>query len=169
MKREIYFAGGCFWGVEKFFALINGVLETEVGYANGKTENPSYEEVRQGETGHAETVRVVYDGAVLPLDFLLEQFYSIIDPTSLNRQGEDLGTMYRTGIYYVNSEDKAVIEQSIVRLQAQIDAAVVVEVLPLSQFFTAETYHQSYLDKNPQGYCHVPLAAFQRAKTARPS
>ena len=168
MKREIYFAGGCFWGVEKFFALIDGVLETGVGYANGKTEHPTYEEVCQQDTGHAETVKVVYAADKLPLPFLLDMFYSIIDPTSLNRQGEDVGTQYRTGIYYVNPEDEPVIRNSLADLERRHTAPIVVEVMPLLTYYSAEAYHQNYLDKNPSGYCHIPLQAFKRAAEAKP-
>ena len=168
MRREIYFAGGCFWGVEKFFSLIDGVSETAVGYANGKTENPTYEEVCKKDTGHAEVVKVVYQGDKLPLSFLLDMFYSIIDPTSLNRQGGDIGPQYRTGIYYVNHEDEPVIRASLTGLEGRYQDPIVVEVMPLLSFYSAEDYHQNYLDKNPSGYCHVPLQAFKRAAAARP-
>ena len=168
MKREIYFAGGCFWGVEKFFSLIDGVLETAVGYANGEKVDPTYEEVCKKDTGHAETVQIVYDGSKLPLTFLLDMFYSIIDPTSLNKQGGDTGPQYRTGIYYTDPANEAVARQSLETLQAKYDAPLVVELEPLKKFFSAEEYHQDYLDKNPGGYCHVPIHAFQRARTARP-
>ena len=168
MKREIYFAGGCFWGVEKFFSLIDGVLETAVGYANGQTENPSYEDVCKKDTGHAEVVKVVYDGDKLPLTFLLDMFYSIIDPTTLNRQGGDVGTQYRTGIYYTDPTEEAVIRTSLAGLDGRYPDPIVVEVSPLLSFYSAEDYHQNYLDKNPGGYCHVPLSAFKRAAKARP-
>ncbi|MDD3920518.1 MAG: peptide-methionine (S)-S-oxide reductase MsrA, partial [Eubacteriales bacterium] len=113
----IYLAGGCFWGMEKYIAAIQGVLETQVGYANGNTQAPSYEEVCHNHTGHAETVRVTYDPAVLPLEFLLDLYYAAVDPVSENRQGNDCGTQYRTGIYYTQEKDRPVIERSVARLQ----------------------------------------------------
>ncbi len=164
--KEIYLAGGCFWGTQKYLSLIPGVLQTDVGYANGQTENPSYEEVCHNNTGHAETVRVCYDERLIGLSFLLEQFFMVIDPTSLNRQGNDIGTQYRTGIYYVDSNDKAEILTVLNILQEKNQKKVMIEVLPLDQYFTAEEYHQDYLDKNPTGYCHVPLGKFEEAKTA---
>lgn len=164
---EIYFAGGCFWGTEKYIASIQGVLKTQVGYANGETENPTYEEVCYKNTGHAETVEVIYDSKTLPLEFLLELFYEAIDPTSFNRQGGDSGVQYRTGIYYVNEADLPVIEHSIAQLQKRTDKPVAIEVKPLGNFTPAEDYHQKYLDKNPGGYCHIRPDKFEKAAQAR--
>jgi len=171
MKRgcamaEIYLAGGCFWGTEKYLSSIRGVLSTQVGYANGNTENPTYEEVCYKNTGHAETVRVVYDPAIIPLEFLLELYYDSIDPVSVNRQGNDCGTQYRTGIYYVDDKDLPVIQRSIAKLQERYDKPVAIEVEPLRNFYPAEDYHQKYLDKNPNGYCHIPKAKFNKAAKA---
>lgn len=163
---EIYLAGGCFWGSEKYFASIRGVLSTEVGYANGRTENPTYEEVCRHNTGHAEAVRVVYDANALTLAFLLQLYYESIDPVSVNRQGGDRGTQYRTGIYYVDTQDLPVIEASIARLQARYAQPIAIEVAPLQNFYPAEEYHQNYLDKNPGGYCHISPAKFERAAKA---
>jgi peptide methionine sulfoxide reductase msrA/msrB len=163
---EIYLAGGCFWGTEKYLSMIRGVLSTQVGYANGKTENPTYEEVCHTNTGHAETVHVVYDPAILSLEFLLELYYDTINPVSVNRQGGDIGTQYRTGIYYVNEEDLPVIEHSIAKLQKKYSKPIAIEVEPLHNFYPAEEYHQKYLDKNPGGYCHIPRAKFEKAKIA---
>ena len=163
---EIYLAGGCFWGTEKYLSFIRGVLSTQVGYANGKTENPTYEEVCYKDTGHAETVKVVYDPAILPLEFLLDLYYDTIDPVSVNRQGGDFGTQYRTGIYYVSEEDLSVIEKSIAQLQKKYKKPIAIEVEPLHNFYPAEEYHQKYLDKNPGGYCHIPRARFDKAKIA---
>lgn len=163
---EIYLAGGCFWGTEKYLSVIRGVTETEVGYANGTTEHPTYEEVCTGKTGHAETVHVVYDPAILPLEFLLELYYESIDPSSVNRQGGDAGTQYRTGIYYTDPADLPVIERSIEKLARRLDKPVAIEVLPLSNFWRAEEYHQKYLDKNPGGYCHIPKSKLTRAARA---
>lgn len=161
--REIYLAGGCFWGTEKYLSLIRGVVSTEVGYANGNTENPTYEEVCTQNTGHAETVRVIYDPNIISLEFLLELFHKSIDPVSVNRQGNDYGTQYRTGIYYVDETDLEVIQRSIAELQKEYDKPIAIEVEPLRNFTRAEEYHQKYLDKNPNGYCHIPKNKFEEA------
>ena len=163
---EIYLAGGCFWGMEKYIASVRGVQATEVGYANGKTANPTYEEVCRNDTGHAETVKVVYDANIVPLDFLLELYYSAVDPTSVNKQGGDAGTQYRTGIYYVDEPDFPIIKQSILKLQKRFDKPIAIEVKPLENFYSAEDYHQNYLDKNPGGYCHIKPEKFEKAANA---
>jgi peptide methionine sulfoxide reductase msrA/msrB len=163
-KKEIYLAGGCFWGLEKYIGNIPGVLETEAGFANGKTENPTYEDVCRRDTGHAETVRVIYDAEIISLQRLLELFYKVIDPTSLNRQGNDVGSQYRTGIYYTEQDDLPVIRQSIEALQKEYQKRIAVEMLPLMNYYTAEEYHQKYLDKNPGGYCHIDSRYFELAK-----
>jgi len=169
MKRqEIYLAGGCFWGTEHFFKLIEGVLETQVGFANGHTEDPTYQEVYTDTTGFAETVRVVYDAERVPLEFLLNMYFKAIDPTSLNRQGHDEGTRYRTGIYYTDEAELPVINKVYAEQQALYSQPLVVEREPLQNFYTAEEYHQDYLDKNPDGYCHLPLELFEFAKKAKP-
>ena len=162
--KEIYLAGGCYWGTEKFMSVIRGVTETEVGFANGYVAAPSYRQVCDTDTGHAETVRVVYDPAILPLEKLLSLFWRIIDPTSFEKQGEDVGNQYRTGVYYVDESDRPVIEASLAELATHYAAPLVVECLPLDCFYPAEEYHQKYLDKNPTGYCHVPWAMIQWAK-----
>jgi peptide methionine sulfoxide reductase msrA/msrB len=162
--QEIYLAGGCFWGTEKYFDLIAGVVETEVGYANGKTVNPTYEQVCKDDTGHVETVKVQYDDQSVGLEFLLEMYYKVIDPTSVNRQGGDTGPQYRTGVYYTGNDDLNVIKKSISLLQEQYEEAIQIEVLPLENFYAAEDYHQKYLDKNPSGYCHISLGHFKEAK-----
>jgi peptide methionine sulfoxide reductase msrA/msrB len=164
---EIYLAGGCFWGMEKYIASIRGVLSTQAGYANGRTPKPTYEEVCYKNTGHAETVRVIYDSQVVPLEFLLELYYDVIDPTSINRQGGDIGEQYRTGIYYVHKVDRPVIEGSIAKLQKRYDKPIAIEVNPLANFSPAEEYHQKYLDKNPGGYCHIQRDKFKKVKEAR--
>jgi len=163
---EIYLAGGCFWGLEKYIASIHGVESTEVGYANGKTDNPTYKEVCYNNTGHAETVRVVYDPGVIPLEFLLELFYEAIDPVSVNRQGPDVGVQYRSGIYYVDENDLPVIQTSLTKLQKRFDKPVTVELMPLKNYSRAEEYHQKYLDKNPGGYCHIGDEKFIKAAEA---
>ena len=153
--REIYLAGGCFWGVEAYVSRIDGVVDAISGYANGRTENPSYEDL--GESGHAETVQVRYDTREISLDEVLIYFFRIIDPTSLNRQGNDAGAQYRTGIYYVEGADRAVIDHRLEEVQKGYEEPVVVEVEPLGNFYVAEEYHQDYLEKNPTGYCHIDL------------
>ncbi|MDR2028642.1 MAG: peptide-methionine (S)-S-oxide reductase MsrA [Treponema sp.] len=166
--KTIYIAAGCFWGAEKYFSLIRGVCRTEVGYANGNTENPSYEDVKHRETGHAETVLVEYDPAVISLPFLLDLYYEAVDPASLNRQGADVGTQYRTGIYYTDRDDLPLIEKSLEKLREKIGVPVAIEVKPLENFYTAEEYHQKYLEKNPGGYCHINQSLFDRAQSAKP-
>ena len=148
-------------------AMVNGVVSTEVGYANSIVPNPTYKEVCTGMTEAAETVKVVYDPRRVTLGFLLQLYFQTIDPTSFNRQGGDHGTQYRTGIYYVDAADKPIIEQAVAKLQHQYSAPVVIEVLPLHNFYPAEEYHQDYLDKNPGGYCHVSPALFRIAREAK--
>jgi len=164
MNKEIYLAGGCFWGTEKYLESIQGVLETQVGYANGKTAGPSYEDVCRRNTGHAETVKVIYDPQRISLDDLLELYYDSVNPTSLNRQGADVGTQYRTGVYYVDAQDEAVIRASLGRLEKRIGKPVMIEVKPLANYYRAEEYHQKYLDKNPNGYCHISPEKIERVK-----
>ncbi len=158
----IYLAGGCFWGVEEYMSRIAGVYDASSGYANGTTENPTYSEVINNNTGHAETVKVVYDSSIVSLDELLVKFFLVIDPTSLNKQGNDAGTQYRTGIYYTDESEKAIIDMEIEKIQAEHKDPIVVEVLPLENFYDAEEYHQDYLVKNPNGYCHINLNAYNQ-------
>ena len=167
MTKEIYFAGGCFWGTEHFFKQIEGVLETEVGFANGHTENPTYKEVYTDQTGFAETVYVKYNPDVVSLEFLLNMFFKAIDPTSLNKQGEDEGTRYRTGVYYTSDNDLPVIEKVFAQEQQNHQQPLAVEKQPLQNYYSAEDYHQDYLDKNPTGYCHLPVALFEFARQAK--
>ena len=165
--KEIYLAGGCFWGTEHFFKQIEGVVETEVGFANGHTEAPTYKEVYTDTTGYAETVRICYDERVADLEFLLNMFFKAIEPTSLNRQGHDEGTRYRTGVYYTDEAALPVIRKVFAEHQALLDEPIVVEVEPLRNFYRAEEYHQDYLDKNPDGYCHLPLELFEMARKVK--
>ena len=169
MLKDIYLAGGCFWGAEHFFKQIEGVAFTEVGFANGNTLNPTYKEVYTDTTGYAETVHIRYDNEKVGLKFLLRMFFKAIDPTSLNKQGEDEGTRYRTGIYYVDPADLPAIRSVFDEVQRTLSAPVVVEVELLRNFFRAEDYHQDYLDKNPDGYCHLPLDLFRFAREAKPT
>lgn len=166
MKKEIYLAGGCFWGTERYLEQVLGILSTEVGYANGLTKNPTYEEVCHNNTGHAETVKVIYDDNVIELSFLLTLYYDVINPTSINRQGGDVGSQYRTGIYYTDNKEVEVILESIKDLQKKYDKKIAIEVLPLMNYYKAEEYHQKYLTKNPNGYCHIGVDKFEKAKKA---
>ncbi len=165
--REIYLAGGCFWGVEKYLSQIIGVTKTEVGYANGQPKSPTYEEVCSGKTGHAETVRVVYNSELVSLEFILRLFYDVINPVSVNRQGNDCGPQYRTGIYYVSSSDREIVLASIRELQKKYERPIAIEVKLLDNYYPAEEYHQKYLEKNPAGYCHIGADRFLMAKNAR--
>ena len=165
-ERDIYLAAGCFWGAEKYLKLIEGVIFTEVGFANGNTEDPTYKEVYTDQTGYAETVHLQYNPSVVSLRFLLEMYFKAIDPTSLNKQGEDEGTRYRTGIYYTNSADRTVIDKVVAEEAKKYGLPLCVEVEPLRNFYPADEYHQDYLDKNPSGYCHLPVALFELAKKA---
>lgn len=166
MLKEIYLAGGCFWGTEQYLQNVCGVLKTEVGYANGNTEHPTYEQVCHQNTGHAEVVKVEYKDQIISLPFLLTLFFDVINPTSVNRQGGDRGTQYRTGIYYIEPRDEAVIRACIAGLQKQYDRPIAIEVLLLHNYSRAEEYHQRYLDKNPGGYCHIAADKFEQAKRA---
>ena len=166
MKKEIYLAGGCFWGTEHYLQKVKGIISTSVGYANGNTLNPTYEDVCYKNTGHAETVKVIYDRDAIGLPFLLELYYDVINPVSINRQGGDTGEQYRTGIYYIETEDRSVIDNSISKLQKKFNEKIAIEVKPLVQFFEAEDYHQKYLDKHPAGYCHIGKDKFKKAEVA---
>ncbi|MBQ9661131.1 MAG: peptide-methionine (S)-S-oxide reductase MsrA [Bacteroidales bacterium] len=166
MTKEIYLAGGCFWGAEHYLKQIRGVVKTETGYANGNISHPTYREVYTDSTGYAETVHVVYDPDVLALERLVQIYFMAIDPTSLNKQGGDEGTRYRTGIYYEDPADLPVIRQVFDSVAARAKAPLAVEVKPLKNFYRAEDCHQDYLDKNPQGYCHISKALMDYARTA---
>ena len=155
MIKEVYIAGGCFWGVEAYFKEIDGVLDTEVGYANGKTDHTTYEEVSK--TDHAETVDVKFDDEVISLNQILEYLYYIIDPFSVNKQGNDMGRQYRTAIYAKDPEVLEEAKQFIANKQASENEKIAVEVEELKNFVVAEEYHQDYLQKNPTGYCHINL------------
>ncbi|WP_233582302.1 peptide-methionine (S)-S-oxide reductase MsrA [Prevotella sp. OH937_COT-195] len=164
--KEIYFAGGCFWGTEHYFKQLRGVVETHVGYANGNIDNPTYKEVCTDKTGFTETVRVVYNPDVITLDFLTEMYFKAVDPTSVNKQGNDVGSQYRTGIYFKDDADKPELQKVYDRVQQKVGSKLAVELLPLNNFYDAEEYHQDYLDKNPEGYCHLPASLFKMAKEA---
>ncbi|NLJ78028.1 MAG: peptide-methionine (S)-S-oxide reductase MsrA [Tissierellia bacterium] len=157
--KEIVLAGGCFWGVEEYFSRIEGVISTKVGYANGRTENPTYEEVCTGTTGHTEACYIRFDENIISLEELLNRFWNIIDPTQLNRQGPDRGSQYRTGIYYIDKSDRGIIDDTMEIQRGRYDKPIVTEIEPLEVFYDAEDYHQEYLKKNPGGYCHIDLDA----------
>ncbi len=160
--KEIYLAGGCFWGTQAYFDRMIGVLYTNVGYANGLSQETDYDSIEA--TGHSEAVYVVYDPELLPLETLLTYYYEIIDPTLLNRQGYDVGTQYRTGIYYVDAEDLATIKKVTEEEQKKYRYLIVTEIQPLENYALAEDYHQDYLVKNPWGYCHVDLSSIPNEK-----
>ena len=175
--KTIFLAAGCFWGAQHYLKQIRGVVETETGFANGKpsgewrTESgenipPTYEEVYTDRTGYAEAVRVVFDPEVLPLRRLVQLYFDCIEPTSVNQQGEDRGTRYRTGIYYIEPEDYLVIREIYDDVQRGYSAPLAVEVEPIRNFFPADESHQDYLDKHPDGYCHLPQALFGYARQA---
>ncbi len=155
--KTVYLAGGCFWGLQKFLDQFDGIKETEVGYANGPDggKTPSYEDVCRS-SGHAETVRVCYDEEVMPLGELLDRYFMVIDPLSVNKQGNDRGIQYRTGIYWVDWETAAETREYCRMVSEELGQQIAVEAEPLRNFFPAEEYHQKYLDKNPHGYCHIP-------------
>ena len=165
--KEIYLAGGCFWGTEHFLKLIEGVEATQVGYANGNIANPTYKQVCTGTTDFAETVKVQYDPAKVNLPFLIDLYFKTIDPTSVNRQGNDRGTQYRTGIYYTDPADLPLIQETVNRLAAAYPRPLAVEIKPLENYYPAEDYHQDYLDKNPGGYCHIHPELFELARKAK--
>lgn len=152
--KEIYFAGGCFWGTEMVFSKVPGVLKTVVGYANGSTKNPKYEDVCNNETGHRETVKAIYDEKKIKINQLLDIFFLIIDPTLKNRQGNDIGSQYQTGVYYISKEDAKDIKNYFKKKIEEIPG-LAVELKELENFWDAEPYHQDYLRKNPGGYCHI--------------
>lgn len=156
--KTIYLAGGCFWGTERYFQLAKGVATTEVGYANGTKDNPRYEDLKLGFDDASETVKIRYDENIISLEKLLELFLRVIDPYSINKQGEDEGVQYRTGIYYLDENDGLLIKKYFKSVHLE-DSAV--EILPLKKYFPAEEYHQDYLIKNPHGYCHINMASLR--------
>ena len=162
--KAIFLAGGCFWGTEHYMGQFDGVVETVVGYANGAVEAPSYEEVYTDQTGHVECVKVTYDEDMISLATLCRMFFRSIDPLLLNRQGGDCGTRYRTGIYWTDASDQPVVENIYAEVQSRYDKPLAVEKFPLKCFFPAEEYHQDYLLKNPEGYCHLSLATLKFAR-----
>ena len=165
--KEVYLAGGCFWGAEHYFSNIEGVVDTEVGFANGDTPSPTYEQVYTDTTGYAETVKVVYDPSVLSLAELVRDYFVAIDPLSVNKQGEDCGTRYRTGVYYTDPGELETIRTVFDEVQAEFEGPLAVELEPLRNFYAADARHQDYLVKNPDGYCHLPLKIFRYPRLVR--
>ena len=157
--KTIWLAGGCFWGMQKYFDQFDGILETEVGYANGPDRAPTYQDVCN-DSGHAETLRIVFDENRISLEQILEDYFLVIDPLSVNRQGHDEGIQYRTGIYYADEGQLPEIRKVYGLEEEKAGAKLAVAVEPLKNFFSAEEYHQKYLDKNPGGYCHIPQRYF---------
>ena len=154
--ETLVLGGGCFWCTEATYELIPGVKSVVSGYTGGAKPNPTYQQVCSGTTGHAEVVRIEYDPAQVSLEKLLELFWVVHDPTTLNRQGGDEGTQYRSGIYYANEAQKAAAEKSKAAAQAKFSDPIVTEIMPLGEFYVAEDYHQDYFRNNPnQGYCRV--------------
>lgn len=160
--KNIVLAGGCFWGTEAYIKKLPGVLNTYTGYANSDVPNPDYKLVCTGATNAAEAVYVEYNEMVIDLEHLLKFFFYTIDPTSLNKQGGDKGTQYRTGIYYTDESDLEIIKEFITNEQRRFKNPIVVEILPLKNIYKAEEYHQDYLDKNPHGYCHVTFQSLPK-------
>ncbi len=159
MNKTIYLAGGCFWGVERYYQLLKGVISTEVGYANGNIDNPKYEELKSGKASHAETLKLIYDDEVISLTNILEHFLRFVDPYSIDQQGHDIGHQYRSGIYYLDEQDRGTI---LSYFEKRLEPDYKIEVLPLNNYFKAEEYHQDYLLKNPHGYCHVNLGLIKQ-------
>lgn len=153
-EAEIYLAGGCFWGTEFLMLNVPGVISAEVGYSNGMTRNPTYREVCKG-SGHAESAHVIYNPNLVTLPHLLKIYFQSIDPTLVNQQGNDVGYQYRTGIYFSNPADEPIVREALRNLQNDFSESVVVECMPIKNFYRAEEEHQQYLIKNPNGYCHV--------------
>lgn len=159
LTETAIFAAGCFWGVEEYFSRVRGVTKSESGYTGGHKPNPSYQEVCTGDTGHAEAVRVVFDPQVVSYERLLDHFWELHDPTSLNRQGNDIGSQYRSAVFFTNAKQEITARESMEKLakSGPLSAKIVTEILPAGEFYLAEEYHQDYLKKNPRGYCHINL------------
>lgn len=164
MEKELYLAGGCFWGTQALLQSLAGVIKTQAGYANGWLKNPTYEQVCAGDTGYAEAVRVEYNGEILPLTTLVDWYLKSIDPMAVDRQGPDRGKQYRSGIYYTDPADAAPIQAQLAALSKTLPGPLAVELRPLACFYPAEEYHQDYLKKNPGGYCHIPSALLAQAR-----
>lgn len=157
MNKIIYVAGGCFWGVEKYFQMVRGIVSTECGYANGNIENPKYEELKKGIATHAEVVKLEYDDGKISFDNILEHFFELVNPFTLNEQGIDKGIQYRSGIYCTNDEDFNIAKSFFEKMQTYFEEKIVVSVEPLQNYYKAEEYHQDYYNKNPECLESCPL------------
>ncbi len=166
--KTIILAGGCFWGVEAYFKRVKGVKSTIVGYAGGFIANPTYAQVCSGNTGHAEVCKISYDDTILSLEKILEHFFKIIDPTSLNKQGNDVGSQYRTMIVYNSISEKKIISKFIEKNQINYSKPIAVQVTQFVNFYPAESYHQEYLEKKPDGYCHINLNIIKKDELQKP-
>lgn len=162
--KTIYFAGGCFWGTQHLFSLVPGVVKSIAGYANSLIPNPTYKQVCEGITDAAETVMVVYDPFIVDLEKLIDLYLQSVDPLTINRQGNDIGTQYRTGIYYTDAADAPLVEKMMKEMDKKLHGKLAIQYGPLINFYPAEEYHQDYLGKNPNGYCHISPALFKKAK-----
>ena len=160
--KTIYLAGGCFWGVEHFFSLAKGIVSTRVGYANGTKDNPKYEDLKHGLDDASETVEIIYDENIISLEKVLELYLRVVDPYSINKQGEDEGVQYRTGVYYLDENSGQIVLNY---FKSHLNPNYKIEVKPLNKFFLAEEYHQDYLNKNPTGYCHINMAKLKPEET----
>lgn len=155
MTETATLAGGCFWGVEELVRKLPGVVDTTVGYAGGTLDNPRYEDVKKGRTGHAESLQIVFDPSKISYDDILDFFFRLHDPTTANRQGNDIGTQYRSAIFYHDDAQRDAAQRAIQRAQPKWPRPIVTEVVPFTNFYEAEDFHQDYLQRNPHGYtCH---------------
>jgi peptide-methionine (S)-S-oxide reductase len=160
--KKIILAGGCFWGVEEYYRRLKGVVSTTVGYANGNSVAPSYEDLINHRVTHSEACEIYYDESIISLKTILEHMFRFIDPTSINKQGGDIGLQYRTAVYYIDEEDKEIIDDFIAEKQKSYDKKIAVEVEKEIGYYIAEQYHQDYLQKNPKGYCHVNMGLIKK-------
>jgi methionine-S-sulfoxide reductase len=155
MTETATLAGGCFWGVEELIRKLPGVIDTTVGYAGGTLDDPRYEDVKKGKTGHAESLQIVFDPSKITFDEILDFFFRLHDPTTANRQGNDVGTQYRSAIFYHDDAQRLAAESAKERAQAKWPRPIVTEVVPFTNFYEAEDFHQDYLQRHPHGYtCH---------------
>ena len=161
--KTIYLAGGCFWGMEAYYKLIDGIIDTEVGYANGNIENPRYEDLKAHIASHAETLKITYDEKLIIIKDILDAYMKVIDPYAINHQGEDYGVQYRTGIYSKDNKELELVRRYLKDKEKEYGKGHFnIEVEILENFYPAEEYHQDYLDKNPHGYCHIDLNKYRK-------
>lgn len=166
MTQKAIFAAGCFWGVQFYFDQVPGVTETTVGYTDGHTKNPTYEQVCSHSTGHAEAVEIKFDTSQVSYETLVRHFFRIHDPTQLNRQGPDIGDQYRSAIYYFSEDQKKIADSVKVEVQEKYDRPIVTQIAPASEFYEAEDYHQKFAERTGRGACHVDYSPIAEGKTA---